>query len=67
MREDGRGVTNFVTAKPGLRCISCKREIAVGETRYPVWTSENYNRCTECYYSITETKPQKITKKVYQT
>ena len=36
----------------GLHCVCCKREIIIGELRYPTSTSGNTNRCSQCYYSI---------------
>jgi len=67
MRKDAKGMTTFVTTRAGLRCIACKKELTVGELRYPVWISESFNRCADCYYSITESKPQKVFEKAYQS
>ena len=67
MRQDSKGMMTFITTRAGLRCITCKKELAVGELRYPVWTSGSYNRCGKCYYSIAESKPQKVFKKAYQS
>lgn len=67
MGQDAKRTTAFITVKSGLRCIFCKREITIGEFRYPVWISESFNRCADCYRLITEAKPQKVTRKAYQS